>query len=228
MTIELVPSTTAIKAAFEQEVADAGGNVCDAFDDGCRLFLRSVLPGPVEVNPGDRTNRGVALRSRESEVLVHPFFFRQVCRNGAIAARAVQARRVERYEYSTCPAAGEAVLVEVRQAVRDCSDEQILDQAADRMRTMAETEADVALSILPALVKMKPDDASRLFDLILGRFERRSDRSMFGLMNAVTSVARDTRDPDTRWRLEEAGGGMLARLLPVPARDDAPAELMLV
>ena len=27
-------------------------------------------------------------------------------------------------------------------------------------------------------------------------------------MNAVTSVARDTRDPETRWRLEELGGGI--------------------
>ena len=41
-----------------------------------------------------------------------------------------------------------------------------------------------------------------------------SDRNRFGLMNAVTSVARDTRDPDARWRLEELGGGIGARLRP--------------
>jgi hypothetical protein len=29
-------------------------------------------------------------------------------------------------------------------------------------------------------------------------------------MNAITSLARDTRDPERRWRLEELGGGMLA------------------
>jgi hypothetical protein len=27
-------------------------------------------------------------------------------------------------------------------------------------------------------------------------------------MNAVTSVARDTRDPELRWRLETFGGGI--------------------
>jgi hypothetical protein len=39
------------------------------------------------------------------------------------------------------------------------------------------------------------------------------DRSAFGLLNAVTSVARETRDPETRWRLEELAGGMPAWLL---------------
>jgi hypothetical protein len=228
MTIELVPSPQAIREAFAREVADAGGEVSDAFDDGRRLFLRSIFPGAVEVRPGDRMQRGVALRSRESEILIHPYFFRQVCRNGTIAVRAAEARRVDRYENATCPGAEEAVLTEVREAVRGCSDERILARAASQVRTMAETEADVALGILPALVKMKPDDASRLLDLILGRFERGSDRSKFGLMNAVTSVARDTRDPDTRWRLEEAGGGMLAPLTPAPTPDAAPAAMILV
>jgi hypothetical protein len=227
MTIELVPQTSAIREAFEQEVADAGGTVSDAFDDGCRLFLRSIFPGPVEVKPGDRTSRGVALRSRENEILVHPYFLRHVCRNGAIAAQAVQTRRVERYEHATCPGAEEGVLLEVRQAVRDCSDAEVLTQAADRMRTMADREADLALSFLPEIIKMGRDRASHLFDLIQSRFERRADRSLFGLMNAITSVARDTPDHDARWRLEEAGGGMLARLVPAPTPSDAPAELVL-
>ena len=59
-----------------------------------------------------------------------------------------------------------------------------------------------------------------------GQFMREKDRSPIGLMNAVTSLARDTRDPDLRWRLEEFGGGVLARLAPAPDQDDAAAELM--
>ncbi|MHC4427712.1 MAG: hypothetical protein ACYS0D_03805 [Planctomycetota bacterium] len=228
MTNELVPPTRAIREAFEHEVADAGGKVTDAFDDGRCLFLRSIFPDSMEVGRGDRTSRGVALRGRETEIHVHPYFFRQVCRNGSIAAQAVQTRRMERYEYATCPGAEEAVLLEVCQAVRDCSDPDILASATDRMRTMTETDADAALSLLPEILRLKPDNASRLVDLILGRFERRPDRSTFGLMNAITSVARDTSDHDTRWRLEEAGGGMLARLMPRPTPDDARAELVLV
>ncbi|MHC4519484.1 MAG: hypothetical protein ACYTAS_12915, partial [Planctomycetota bacterium] len=99
-------------------------------------------------------------------------------------------------------------------------------QAANRMRTMAETEADAALTLLPEILKLEPDNASRVVDLVLGRYERQPERSLFGLMNAITSVARDTRDHDTRWRLEEAGGGMLARLVPAPTPRGAPAQLV--
>jgi hypothetical protein len=51
---------------------------------------------------------------------------------------------------------------------------------------------------------------------ILDRFTKGSDRSRFGLMNAVTSLARDTRDPELRWRLEELGGAIPAGRVPSP------------
>jgi hypothetical protein len=35
-------------------------------------------------------------------------------------------------------------------------------------------------------------------------------------MNAVTSVARDTRDPEARWTLETIGGSMPAGLRTLP------------
>jgi hypothetical protein len=50
---------------------------------------------------------------------------------------------------------------------------------------------------------------------ILRRYEQGQDRSRFGLMNAVTSAARDTRDPELRWGLEELGGGIPALRPPV-------------
>jgi hypothetical protein len=60
------------------------------------------------------------------------------------------------------------------------------------------------------------------------RFFQEADRSRFALMNAVTSVARDTRDPEVRWRLEELGGGILAGRTPVLQLDDGAAERALV
>jgi hypothetical protein len=46
--------------------------------------------------------------------------------------------------------------------------------------------------------------------MILQRFNRAKDRSAYGLMNAVTSVARDTTDPEIKWRLESLGGSIPA------------------
>ena len=49
-----------------------------------------------------------------------------------------------------------------------------------------------------------------LIRAIMQRFARDRDQTIFGFMNAITSLARDTRDPQTRWRLEELGGSVLA------------------
>jgi hypothetical protein len=35
------------------------------------------------------------------------------------------------------------------------------------------------------------------------------DSSAYGVFNAVTSLARDTADPDLRWRLQVLGGQLL-------------------
>ena len=45
-------------------------------------------------------------------------------------------------------------------------------------------------------------------------------------MNAVTSVARDTREPELRWRLEELAGGIAAHIEPAPTGDDTAAECL--
>jgi hypothetical protein len=53
---------------------------------------------------------------------------------------------------------------------------------------------------------------------------------MFGFMNAVTAVARDTRDPETRWRLEELGGAvpLVRPTRPKPLRGAVRLETTLV
>jgi hypothetical protein len=72
------------------------------------------------------------------------------------------------------------------------------------------------------LPHMPPGMRASLVRTIVRRFEAGRDGSILGLVNAVTSVARDTADPETRWRLEELGGGMLARL-PDRAKPVQPA-----
>ena len=64
------------------------------------------------------------------------------------------------------------------------------------------------MALIPLLSKLAPEAAAELFQSIMGRHTMGRDRTQFGLMNAATSVARDTRDPELRWRLEELGGGI--------------------
>jgi hypothetical protein len=211
--MELAPTTQKIRETFAEEMSLLGGTVSDAFDDGTRLFLRGVLPVAADVRPGDAIHGGVALRTLGPEILVHPYTFREVCTNGAIRAHALEARRVARAEPAAWGAGdwpAREVLADLRDAVHACAGPDAFREGVDEMRSALEIEADHLLVLGTLMSRMGPEHASAFARQILRQFETRPDphRSLFGLMNAVTAVARDTRDPETRWRLEELGGAV--------------------
>jgi hypothetical protein len=204
-------STAEMLAVFTDEIAARGGEVRDTFHDGSRLFTRSVLPRDCEVGPKDRVQGGVALKSDGREAWLHPYVFRLVCRNGAIMAHAVQTCHLPNFDLHDADDAG-ALL---RDAIRACCTEEAFTAAAEQMRSAREIQADAALNLLPLLSHFRGRGPA-LMGAILERFFGEGDRTRFGLMNAVTSLARDTRDPDLRWRLEELGGGVPALVAPRP------------
>jgi hypothetical protein len=234
-TPSYLPDTRAIRDAFADTIAALGGTLHDEYDDGVRLFLRAVLPSAADVRPGDGVQGGVALRAVGPEVLVHPYTFRLVCANGAIHAQALETRRVARPVRVDGPAGGawsyEAMdaLAELADAVRACAAPAVFARGVGEMRSAAEVEADHALMVMPFLSRLTASGApaTRAFaQHIFARFHQGRDRSAFGLMNAVTSVARETRDPEARWRLEELGGGVPA-LLPRRPRTAPPAAALV-
>lgn len=210
----IVLTTAQIKAAFAQEIAAAGGTTSDTFDDGSRLLTRSILPGVREVRPKDWVQGGVALKAAQGEVWVHPYVFRQVCQNGAIMAQTLGSRHLE-LDLVTAEEATSAV----RAAVRSCCDEDAFVEAAEGMRSSVLAQADLMLNLMPMLDRLPSGMGSQILTDILRRFFQEPDRSRFALGNAVTAAARDARDPDVRWRLEEFGGGILAGTNPQPRRD---------
>jgi hypothetical protein len=206
-----------IRGVFEGEVTALGGAVSDTYEDGPLLLARSIMPGVEEVRPGDRLRGGVAIRAIEDEVFVHPYVFRQVCTNGCIAAQALETRHFVLDDFG----ADEEV---VREAIRACAAPEAFADVAGRMRSATEAQADLSLNLLPHLRRFP--QAARFLGEIIRRFEREGDRSTFGLVNAVTSTARDTPDPRARWELESAGGALLwaAPEAAAPAFERAVAE----
>lgn len=215
-----------IREVFAEELREAGGGICDKYEDERRLFARAILPWVEEVRPRDRVKGGVALKALGREVWVHPYVFREVCSNGAIAAHAIQTRHLRDLDQLVPVDACR----EMREAVRGCCVEEAFSAVAEEMRTAQEAEADVVLNMLPLLSRLPSELVARVLVEVTQRFEDAGDRSRFGLMNAVTSRARDTRDPELRWRLEELGGGIAAIRVPCPAPAPARAgaELALV
>jgi len=204
-------TTREIGEIFAAELTTSGGSVPDIFDDGSRLFLRAVLAEEREVRARDRLRGGVALRSTPEEMWVHPYVFRQVCSNGAIRAHARQSLHLERAEFSTGTA--EEVEQALREAIRECCSEEAFARGVEEIQVSMNSKIDFALTMMPLLSRFFQAGASQqVFFAIMERFFEGRDQSPFGLMNAVTSVARDARDPEERWRLEEFGGSIPAAL----------------
>jgi hypothetical protein len=207
-------TTAQVLTALTDEVTARGGRVSDALDDGRRLLARSVLPHVEDVRPGDRLQGGVAVRATEREVWVHPYLFRLVCRNGAIVARALQTRHLADLDDRDADEAVESV----REAVGACCQREVFADTVAQVMTAAEAEADLAVALMPLLSRLTAAGSAHLLSEVADRFFRDGDRSLFGLANAVTATARDARDPDLRWNLEEFGGGLAVGLPPPPGQ----------
>ena len=208
---DYAPTIREIRDAFTDEITSLGGVVSNVFDDDVRLFARSVLPAQADVRASDAVNAGVALRATGSEIVVSPYTFRQVCSNGAIAAHVTQSRRLERIACGEAlrPAYDSAVtLLDVRGAARACAATDVFAGAVDTMRSATDVRAEAMIQLLPAMRRIPRDDLADILD----RFTAARDWTAFGLVNAVTSYARDTQDAEHRWNLEELGGALLARL----------------
>ena len=154
---------------------------------------------------------GVALRVLGDSVDVNPFVLRQVCTNGAIMAEALQSQRVRRVDVAAPSELITAALDDVRAAIQACGDPAAFVDAVGMMRRAARQPVGMTTAMFSMLNEMRRRDAA-LFGEIFERFEREQDRSAFGLVNAVTSIARDTPDAEHRWRIEELGGTLLALL----------------
>jgi hypothetical protein len=220
-------TTEAIQQTFAEEITAVGGTIAEVFDDGERLFARSVLARAREVLPNDLVRDGVALRATSGDVWIHPYVFRQICSNGAIIVQAVQTSRIEGVDFLAPDRAASAI----REAVRACCAEELLSSIAEGMRSASDVQADIVLNLMPLLSRLSArDDAARQISDIMDRFFKDADSSRFGLMNAVTSVARDTSDPETRWRLEELGGAILTGQDPMRTLDwaERPVEAALL
>ena len=228
MPSHFYPSLTDIEQAFTDEIATLGGQVADRYQDETRLLLRAVLPRLAEVAPGDSIQGGVALRAADEGISVHPYTLRHVCVNGAISATALETHRVRRVEYESATEFVAAALDETRLAVRRSAEPDVFVNTIGKMRSASTEPADLMIGMISVLGRVQPHYRDQLFEMIRERFDGAGDRTHFGFVNAVTSVARDTEDPDLRWKLEEAGGVLIAtgpRSRPRPA---VPATRELV
>jgi hypothetical protein len=177
-----------------------------------------------EVRPRDSVEGGIAVKVAGQTIEVCPYLFREVCRNGAIMPHVTEVQHIRRVGFAASSDAIEAVDEQLRDAVRACSAPEVFAEAARQVRSAAAIELSSEMSELLLFSSFQQTISADLREEIMHSFLGAADHSAFGLMNAVTSVARDQEDPDVRWRLEELGGGVPAMRLP-QVRPGGAAEL---
>jgi hypothetical protein len=190
--------------------------------------MRGILPEIRHVQKGDPVQRGVAVRTTAKSVLVHPYVYRQVCRNGAIAARTIQTCGVELVDPDEPPDVVDNILWQLREAVTACCEPDLFLKTVRQWRSARDRYVDHAITLLPFVRGRRSTLERSLVDLIFREFEREGDHSVYGLMNAVTATARRTADPEKKWNLEELGGGIPALVQPKLTPGGAHTELVAV
>jgi hypothetical protein len=199
-------TTAAIAQVFEEEVVGRGGAVTDCFDDGERLFARSLLPHVQEVQKDDDVQGGAAIRATEGEIWVRPYVFRKVCSNGAIIAQTLASVQQSGPICTSDLDAEE----ELRERISAACDREVFASSVRAIRSTVDANFDLALNLMPLLSRMPAD----IVQAVMEQYLEAGDRSRFGMMNAITATARITTDPERRWRLEELGGGVATDALP--------------
>jgi hypothetical protein len=220
-----LPTTSEVRDLFMEVIGARGGTVTECVLDERQLFARSVLNLSQEVRRGDRLRAGVALMTLGEEVRIHPYTFREVCRNGAIVATALATSRLSRPREDAFDADVECFQGEFAAAVDACAAPDVFAHNIRQMRTALEHDANLMLQLLPLLRRFAGHEVPRMMTEIMTRFTGGRDASVFGLMNAVTSLARDTTHPRLRWDLEELGGAIPALLEPALGPDTRAASL---
>jgi hypothetical protein len=209
-----LPPTQEIAAIAREEVHAAGGGVSECVENERDLFFRAVLPITGEVGPGDLVRSGIALRTAAKVIVVSQYTLRQVCRNGRIASDTEDAGRIRRVGFAAPAEAIAAVIAELRDSLRRCCLGESFSTEVQKMESAAETDATGALEMLPRLYHVPQRRLTAIHTEVAKRFRRDGDGTLFGLMNAVTSVARDEADPHIRWQLEELGGAIPSLVFP--------------
>jgi hypothetical protein len=210
MSTSYFPTTTEIARAFADEISGLGGSVSNSYDDGSRLFLRAQLSTEREVGPSDALQAGVALRTVGPVVSVHPYIYRKVCTNGAIAAQVTGTREIRRVEFASATEFVDAAIEEIRLTLRQCAEPVVFEKATKDMELARDRVAQAMITVLPMLESIPADHREHIIAMVGHELENANDDTYYGVMNAITAVARDTTDPETKWQLEELGGSIPA------------------
>jgi len=164
----------------------------------------------------DLVSGGLIIRNSEvgaSSLRVEPFILRQVCSNGLIATQTLRKVHLGRqmdegaidWSDETKELEDRALWAKVRDVIRATFDKQIFESWVEKLRESTEIVIEKpikAVNNIARLIGLSEEKKNQL----LMHF---SEHTKYGLINAVTTLAREVESIDEQIRLEEFGGRLL-------------------
>ena len=168
-----------------------------------------------EIRDSDSVSGGLIIRNSEvgaSSLRVEPFILRQVCSNGLIASQALRkihlGRQMEGGEIwsdETKELEDKALWAKVRDVIRATFDKQIFESWVEKLRESTEIVIEKPIKAVNNIAKLIGLSEEKKNQLLM----HFSEHTKYGLVNAVTTLARESESIDEQIRLEEFGGKLL-------------------
>jgi hypothetical protein len=182
------------------------------------LYLKAIdRTLTASIKEEDIVYGGLILRNSEvgaSALKVEPFILRKVCSNGLILQHSLKKIHLGRQileigciEWSdeTRELEDKALWSKVRDIIRATFDREVFESWVTKLKESTEIKIEKPIEAVNNIVKLAGLTEEQKQKLLM----HFSEHTKYGLLNAITNVARDVKNPDEQVRLEEFGGKIL-------------------
>ena len=171
----------------------------------------------VEIREQDVIYGGLIIRNSEvgaSAFRVEPFLLRKVCENGLIRKYALkrihlgrQTQETGEIDWSdeTRELEDKALWAKARDIIRQTFDPKIFESWTEKLKESAEIVIEKPIKAVNNIVRFAGLREEQKNELLM----HFSEHTKYGLINALTTLARETKSIDEQIRLEEFGGKLL-------------------
>lgn len=211
----------------------AGMSVKSAALTDTRLYIQAVdnnlmawiKAGPHQRTKTDRLHAGVVISNSEvgfGRLLIEAMIWREVCGNGMIAGTSLHRRHLGRslvnddgqditelFTDETHEATDRAFWLQVRDVLDAALSEARFHAIVDRMQASTEVELPASPDRIVEVTTQRLGLSSEEGEAVMRHLFSDGDSTLYGLMNAVTRTAEDSKSYDRAVELERLGSDVL-------------------
>jgi hypothetical protein len=164
-------------------------------------FIRAILPPLIQINHRDQINYGVAFKvHKNNKIEVGPYLYRIVCENGAVVNN-----EIFNQELSVNGLMDFEIKAKLLDAIDECCSLTAYKYAQKNILESTKVPANLRLIFNRLAHFTQWDQRTSVYNHIIRRLDMEEQPTKYDLLNAITSLARDTIDPELKWNLQKLG-----------------------